>query len=102
MHDLKLSQKVVMPVFVSLVGFVIASTASFRALSKINVNGPRYQRIVQGKDLVAVILPPSGYIIESYLVALQLRDTTSAGQCDKAIASPTACARITMAGTSSG
>ncbi|MDD4911053.1 MAG: methyl-accepting chemotaxis protein [Sideroxydans sp.] len=31
-----------------------------------------YQQIVQGKDLVADVLPPPEYIIESYLVSLQL------------------------------
>jgi methyl-accepting chemotaxis protein len=90
MHNLKLSQKFVMLVVVSLAGFVIASAASFWALSEIKVNGPLYKRIVQGKDLVADILPPPEYIIESYLVALQLRDTNSAEQRDKAIASLTA------------
>ncbi len=33
-----------------------------------------YQRIVQGKDIVADVLPPPEYIIESYLVLLQIMD----------------------------
>ncbi|BAE49049.1 methyl-accepting chemotaxis protein [Paramagnetospirillum magneticum] len=40
-------------------------------LSELKVNGPVYGRIVQAKDLVADILPPPEYIIESYLVASQ-------------------------------
>ncbi|HEV2608724.1 MAG TPA: methyl-accepting chemotaxis protein [Noviherbaspirillum sp.] len=41
-------------------------------LNNLKVNGPVYQRIVQGKDLIADVLPPPEYIIESYLVTLQL------------------------------
>ena len=87
MQNLKLSQKFAVLVVASLAGFVVASIASFWALSELKVNGPLYQRIVQGKDLVADILPPPEYIIESYLVALQLRDTNSTEQREKAIAS---------------
>ena len=39
-------------------------------LSQLEVNGPLYQRVVQGKDLVADILPPPEYVIETYLVCL--------------------------------
>jgi len=38
------------------------------------VHGPYYNEIVQGKDLIADILPPPNYIIESYLMALQMAD----------------------------
>jgi methyl-accepting chemotaxis protein len=41
---------------------------------RIKVNGPVYLDIVRGKDLIADILPPPEYIIESYLVLLQARD----------------------------
>jgi methyl-accepting chemotaxis protein len=90
MHAMKLSQKFGVLVIVSLVGFIVASLASFWAMSEIKVNGPLYQRIVQGKDLVADILPPPEYILESYLVALQLRDMNSSEQQDKAIVHLTA------------
>ena len=90
MHNLKLSHKFVVLVVVSLAGFVIATISSFWALSELKVNGPLYQRIVQGKDLIADILPPPEYIIESYLVTLKLRDITATDQRDKAIESLTA------------
>jgi methyl-accepting chemotaxis protein len=38
---------------------------------RIKVNGPVYRDIIRGKDLIADILPPPEYIIESYLVVLQ-------------------------------
>ena len=41
------------------------------AFNNLKVNGPEYERIVQVKDLVADILPPPEYILESYLVTSQ-------------------------------
>ena len=41
-------------------------------IHKVRVNGPLYHDIVTDKDLIADILPPPQYIIESYLVALQI------------------------------
>jgi methyl-accepting chemotaxis protein len=55
-----------------VIGFTLFGFATFKAMSTLNVNGPIYQHIVQGKDIIADILPPPEYIIESYLVALQL------------------------------
>ena len=55
-----------------MTGFTVFGFATFTAMKKLNVNGEIYQRIVQGKDLVADVLPPPEYIIESYLVSLQL------------------------------
>jgi methyl-accepting chemotaxis protein len=61
-----------------LVGFTVYGFWSFKTLNDLKVNGPIYKRIVQGKDLVADILPPPEYIIESYLVSLQLMHVDSA------------------------
>jgi hypothetical protein len=52
-------------------GFAIYSGWSFKVLNEIKVNGPIYKRIVQSKDLIADILPPPEYIIESYMVCMQ-------------------------------
>ena len=58
------------------VGFVavlmLFAALAFHTLNQLRVNGPLYQTIVQGKDLIADILPPPEYILESYLVTLQI------------------------------
>jgi len=59
-----------------VIGFSLFGFATFKAMNTLNVNGPIYQRIVQGKDIIADVLPPPEYIIESYLVTLQLTQTT--------------------------
>lgn len=61
---------------VLIIGFSIFGWATFKAMTTLNVNGPVYQRIVQGKDIIADVLPPPEYILESYMVALQLTTAT--------------------------
>ncbi|MEN9895747.1 MAG: hypothetical protein RIR97_1599 [Pseudomonadota bacterium] len=39
------------------------------ALNQLKVNGPKYQEIIYGKDLIADILPPPAYLIEIYMLA---------------------------------
>ena len=53
-------------------GFIAYGVWSFKTLNELKVNGPLYDRIVQSKNLVADILPPPEYILESYLVTMQL------------------------------
>ncbi|GJI89644.1 methyl-accepting chemotaxis protein [Duganella hordei] len=64
-------------------GFAIYGSWSFKILSEIKVNGPIYDRIVQSKDLIADILPPPEYIIESYMVCLQMAATEDRGAQQK-------------------
>jgi methyl-accepting chemotaxis protein len=54
-----------------IIGFTLFGLATLNAMQTLNVNGAIYQRIVQSKDLIADILPPPEYILESYLVVLQ-------------------------------
>ncbi|MCA1908211.1 MAG: methyl-accepting chemotaxis protein [Magnetospirillum sp.] len=62
------------------VSCVLAVAATgMRAIEELKVGGALYDRIVLGKDLVADILPPPEYIIESYLEAtLALNEPASA------------------------
>ena len=68
--NVKLSHRFSGLLVVLIISFGISSMLSFRVLNKLQVNGPIYQRIVQGKDLIADILPPPEYIIESYFTSL--------------------------------
>jgi methyl-accepting chemotaxis protein len=55
-----------------IIGFIIFGTYALYSFSKVKVNGEMYNNIVQGKDLVADILPPPEYIIESDLLVYQI------------------------------
>jgi methyl-accepting chemotaxis protein len=70
--DLKIRTRFTLLLALFVVSFTIIGLWSFKTLSELKVNGPLYQHIVQSKDLTADILPPPNYIIESYLVTLQL------------------------------
>ncbi|HEX2949861.1 MAG TPA: hypothetical protein VHV83_09905, partial [Armatimonadota bacterium] len=66
-----------------LLGF---SLLAFRTLFSLQVNGPLYHRIVQGKDLIADILPPPEYIIEANLVVHQMIEETNPSRLKAMIA----------------
>ena len=70
--QLKIRTRFLLLLGLFLTGFLLYGGWSFRTLDALKVNGPLYQRIVQSKDLIADVLPPPEYIIESYLVSLQL------------------------------
>ena len=59
--------------------FIGFSFFTYDTLRIAKVEGPYYQRIVQGKDLIADILPPPNYIIESYLMSLDMTNEVEAG-----------------------
>ncbi|PPK71722.1 methyl-accepting chemotaxis protein [Methylobacter tundripaludum] len=60
-----------------VIGFSLFGLATFKAMNTVNIDSPSYQHLVQGKDIIADIAPPPEYIIESYLVALQLTQAST-------------------------
>lgn len=54
-----------------LAAFLTFATVAYGTLNHVKVNGGIYNSITKGKDLIADVLPPPEYIIESYLVSLQ-------------------------------
>lgn len=57
---------------VFLLSFVGYGSWSLQTLAQLKVNGPLYHEVVLSKDLIADILPPPNYIIESYLTVLEM------------------------------
>jgi methyl-accepting chemotaxis protein len=74
--QMKLTHRFAALFLVLLAGFASYGAWSFKVLNELKVNGPVYQQIIQGKDLIADILPPPEYIIESYLVSIQALTAT--------------------------
>ncbi|MFZ5588745.1 MAG: methyl-accepting chemotaxis protein, partial [Pseudomonadota bacterium] len=75
---MKIMHRFIVLTVILIGGFVVYGGWSFKTLNDLKVNGPLYQHIIQGKDLIADILPPPEYIIESYLVALQAMNAAPA------------------------
>ena len=59
-------------------GFMVFGFVALNTLNTLKVNGPYYQKIAAGKDVIADVLPPPEYIIESYLTVLQMLEATPA------------------------
>ncbi|MEI6290636.1 MAG: HAMP domain-containing methyl-accepting chemotaxis protein [Chloroflexota bacterium] len=77
LNNLKISLKLGLMIAVFLSSFIVFSLFSLSGLNRVKVNGPIYGEIVQGKDLIADILPPPEYIIESYLNCLEMVEAVS-------------------------
>lgn len=69
-------------VFVGVFLLLFAGFAAlaWRTLDQVRVKGPIYDEIMVGNNLIADILPPPQYIIESYLLVLRLRDESDAAE----------------------
>lgn len=57
---------------IPLIGIILYGTYSNTVLQKVEVGGPFYNQIVLDKDLIADVLPPPEYILESYMTAFRL------------------------------
>jgi methyl-accepting chemotaxis protein len=86
LRSIKLSKRLAVLIAIFSLGFLFYGVWSFKTLNELKVTGPVYQHIVQGKDLVADVLPPPEYILESYLVSFQLMATGDKAEQDKLIA----------------
>lgn len=76
-RNLSMKSKLLLLTGVFTVGFVTFGIMCFCTLNAVKVNGPQYREIVQNKDLLADVLPPPAYIVESCLVIqLMPRATT--------------------------
>jgi methyl-accepting chemotaxis protein len=74
LNKLSITKKLLIPLAVVISGFSFYGWYSYHVINEIKINGMTYKKIVLGKDLVADILPPPEYVIESYLTAIELKD----------------------------
>ncbi|MFZ5453851.1 MAG: methyl-accepting chemotaxis protein [Thermodesulfobacteriota bacterium] len=71
---MSLRGKLLLTMSICSVAFIVFALVSWNTLNTAKINGRWYQKIVQDKDLIADILPPPEYIVETYLVTFQLVD----------------------------
>ena len=72
LKNVSLTVKLLLLVAVFLAVFMSFAAVSYRTLQNVRVNGPLYEEIITGEDLIADILPPPAYIIETHLLSLEL------------------------------
>ncbi len=61
-----------------LFGLLVTHFMYVAMVLTVRVNGPLYHEIVTDKDLIADILPPPQFVIESYLLAVQISNEKEA------------------------
>jgi len=62
--------------WIVVVGVILQQCVAWVAIGQASGDGPTYRNIGKINSLIADIEPPPGYIIESYLLALQIVDET--------------------------
>jgi methyl-accepting chemotaxis protein/CheY-like chemotaxis protein len=75
-----IGKKLMILLIVFIVGYMTFGLVAFSTLNILRIHGNLYNQIVMSKDLIADVLPPPGYLIESYLDVLQLTNETDPGQ----------------------
>lgn len=63
-----------------LLGFLICGFIALSRLELLRIHGPLYLQVIQGKDLVADILPPPAYIIEAHLTLHEMVVAQTTGE----------------------
>jgi methyl-accepting chemotaxis protein len=79
-NRLKMKSKLALLTGTAILGFIGYFVFTYQLMQVVAVNGSLYNEIVNNKDLVADILPPPEYIIETYLVTKQILGTKEATQ----------------------
>ncbi|MFA6137101.1 MAG: methyl-accepting chemotaxis protein [Sulfurimonas sp.] len=69
MHNLSVKAKLSLLVSVAVSGIFIVSVVAYIVVGSVKIKGKAYNDIMQSKDLLADILPPPEYIIETRLVS---------------------------------
>ncbi|MBK7979402.1 MAG: methyl-accepting chemotaxis protein [Ignavibacteriae bacterium] len=67
LKNFKLASKLRIIILMLVVGSLIFGITAYLTIEKLRVNGEMYSEIVEGKDLIADILPPPNFIVETYL-----------------------------------
>jgi methyl-accepting chemotaxis protein len=81
--NLSVSRKLGLLAVLAIAAVAIPQLVSHRTLNEVKVTGDAYHKIIDGKDLLADVLPPPLFIIESYLTAHELADETDPTKIDR-------------------
>ncbi len=72
---MKIRTKLYGMTLLATLGLAVTLLLALWCLTEFRVTGPVYKRIIQNKDIVADVLPPPLYIIESFLITHQMTET---------------------------
>lgn len=69
-----------------LLGLAAAALVAILLVERVRVGGPVYEEVKLGQDLIADILPPPAYILESYLTCFQVLEADTPQRKDELLA----------------
>jgi len=75
MNQLSVRQRFYILLAVFGLGFTLFFAVGYKVFNDVKVNGNLYAKIVQKKDLIADVLPPPNFVLETHMVALQLLES---------------------------
>ena len=82
-RNLKIRTRLAIVVLVPVLALSALAAIGYRTLYSSRIGSLSYDNIVEAKDLVADVLPPPQYIIEPYVIALELVDETDPAAIDE-------------------
>jgi methyl-accepting chemotaxis protein len=82
LRNVSVKVKLLILIGVTLAGFAIFGLYTQSTLRQLAIHGPYYKNVVAAKDVIADILPPPMYIVESYLIVLQMVEEKDALRLD--------------------
>ncbi|MBB3648490.1 methyl-accepting chemotaxis protein [Rhizobium sp. BK619] len=71
MPNLSVSRLIMLFGIIVTAGLILAVGLQTKAFEELRVRGPVYNGLVEGKDLVADILPPPIFVVEAYMLATE-------------------------------
>lgn len=71
-NNLKLKYKFGVVIVLVAIGLAVFVLDSYETVQEVKINGDMYGKIINSKDLIADILPPPDYIVETNLVCFQM------------------------------
>lgn len=83
LRNIRSQAKVALLAAVFLLSFSLYGIYCIETVNEVKVNGPIFRDIERSQDLIADVLPPPEYLVETVLIAYQLLDEGSAGEIAK-------------------
>ncbi|MBC7878443.1 MAG: GAF domain-containing protein [Anaerolineales bacterium] len=72
LKNLRIGTKLIVLILIFTLGLISVASYTFIVINTIDANSPAYQDIQRDNELIADILPPPLYIVESHLVSIQI------------------------------
>jgi methyl-accepting chemotaxis protein len=82
LNNVRIGIKLRLLLAIFIAGYGIYALYSIHTLNVVRIEGQLYQEIIMGKDLIADIMPPPEYIVESYLDVLRMSGELNSGRTD--------------------